>query len=223
MKKIILLSLIIAFAIGLNAQTSKKDFSPAFVSAMQANIKQLDTAVTAATLITVANNFERIANSEKTKWEPFYYAAYSYTIMAFMSPDKTKIDWLADKAEGLLQQAAAIEKNNSEISVMFAMINSCRIMVDPVSRFQTRGPEIQSLLAKATQENVNNPRIYLQQARMQIRTPEAFGGGKIAAKKSTETAIEKFKNFTPENSIAPAWGESQAISLLEKLMQAINQ
>ena len=137
--------------------------------------------------------------------------------MAFMSPDKSKIDWLADKAEAFLQQAEAIEKNNSEICCMFAMINSCRILVDPVSRFQTKGREVQAFIAKAIEENPNNPRIYLLQARMQLRTPEAFGGGKKIAKESVETAIEKFKNFTPENSISPAWGEGQAISLLEKI------
>ena len=217
MKKIILSTLVAAFAIALSAQTSKKEYSTAFVSAMQINIKQLDTATTAATLIAVANNFERIGNAEKNKWQPFYYAAYTYTAMAFMSPDKSKIDWLADKAEAFLQQAEAIEKNNSEISCMFAMINSCRILVDPVSRFQTKGREVQAFIAKAIEENPNNPRIYLLQARMQLRTPEAFGGGKKIAKESVETAIEKFKNFTPENSISPAWGEGQAISLLEKI------
>jgi hypothetical protein len=217
MKKIILSAIVIAFTLGLNAQTSKKENNPAFISAMQINIKQLDTASSATTLIAVANNFERIGTAEKNKWQPFYYAAYSYTVLAFMSPDKTKIDWLADKAESFLQQAEAIEKNNSEISVLFAMINSCRIMVDPVSRFQTKGKEVQALLAKATQENAGNPRIYLLQARVQLRTPEAFGGGKKIAKESVETAIEKFKTFTPENTIAPAWGEGQAISLLEQI------
>ena len=100
---------------------------------------------------------------------------------------------------------------------MFAMINSCRIMVDPVSRFQTKGPEVNELIGKAIRENQHNPRIYLLQARMQLRTPEAFGGGKNLAKQSAETAIEKFASFKPGNSISPNWGEAQAKSLLDKI------
>lgn len=216
MKKIISLVLLIATVAITNAQTSVKQ-SSAFEAAMLTNIRQLDTASEAASLMTLANNFERIGNAEKTKWEPFYYASYCYTVMAFMSPDKSKIDWLADKAEALLQNAEAIDKNNSEISCMFAMISSCRILVDPVSRFQTKGKEVNMLLAKAMQENQHNPRIYLLQARMQLRTPEAFGGGKSVAKASAETALEKFKGFVPANAIAPAWGEQQAKGLLAKI------
>lgn len=219
MKKIISLALLIAVVIATNAQTANTSVkhSSAFEAAMLANIRQLDTASNAASLMTLANNFERIGNAEKTKWEPFYYASYCYTVMAFMSPDKSKIDWLADKAEALLQQAEASNKNNSEISCMFAMINSCRILVDPVSRFQTKGKEVNMLLAQAMQENEGNPRIYLLQARMQLRTPEAFGGGKNVAKASAETALEKFKSFVPANAIAPAWGEQQAKALLVKI------
>lgn len=160
MKKIIFLALVISSLHGIaKAQTaiSKKEKTSAFESAMLNNFRQMDTAATASTFIALANNFERIGNAEKSKWQPFYYASYCYAAMAFMSPDKTKIDWLADKAEAFLQQAEAIEKNNSEISCLFAMINSCRIMADPVSRFQTIGKEVQIFLAKAKEENSKTP------------------------------------------------------------------
>jgi hypothetical protein len=220
MKKIFFyLVSVVAIGGAAKAQSVSKQvaYSTAFESAMLSNIRQLDTVSSAAGFINVANNFERIGNAEKSKWQPFYYAAYCYTVMAFMSPDKSKIDFLADKAESVLQQAEAVEKNNSEISCLFAMINSCRIMVDPVSRFPTIGKEVHAQLAKAKQENPNNPRIYLLQARMQLRTPEGLGGGKKPAKESIETAVLKFNDFKPENSIAPAWGEQQAKSLLDKI------
>jgi hypothetical protein len=216
MKKFISFGLLISVVAIASAQTSVKQ-SSSFEAAMLTNIRQLDTASNATSLLTLANNFERIGNAEKTKWEPFYYASYCYTALAFMSPDKSRIDWLADKAEALLQSAETIDKNNSEISCLFAMINSCRILVDPVGRFQTSGKEVNMLLAKAMQENQHNPRIYLLQARMQLRTPEAFGGGKNIARASAETALEKFKTFVPANAIAPAWGEQQAKGLLAKI------
>src|SRR3712207_3372794 len=114
MKKILLCVLsVVTIGVATNAQSSSKQvaYSTAFESAMQSNIRQLDTVSSAAGFINLANNFERIGDAEKTKWQPFYYAAYCYTAMAFMSPDKTKIDFLADKAEAVLQQAEAIEKN----------------------------------------------------------------------------------------------------------------
>ena len=219
MKKIIAsVVLFICFCSFAPAQNSvaKRDIS-SFESVMLQNITQLDTASSASAFIVIANNFERIAQVEKTKWEPFYYASYCYTAMAFTTPDKTQIDLLADKADELLEHAEEIEKNNSEITTLFAMIHSCRIMVDPVSRFQTEGKEVQDLIGKAKMENNQNPRIYLLQARVQLRTPEAFGGGKAIAKESVEIAIEKFATFKPANTISPNWGEAQAKSLLAKI------
>jgi hypothetical protein len=206
------------FFTSMMAQTaSTPKYSAAFESAMKMSIAQLDTASSGGSFMSLANNFERIGNAEKNQWQPFYYAAYCYVVMAYLSPDKTKIDFLADKAEALLQQADAIDKNNSEISCMFAMINSCRVLVDPMSRFPTKGVEAQMQLEKAKQQNADNPRIYLLQARMQLRIPEGLGGGKKVAKESAELAMQKFNNFKPENSIAPNWGAQQAKSLLDKI------
>lgn len=212
MKKIIFL-----FAITFSLQqTTMAQATPVpieptpFKKVMLKNIGQLDTASSAATLLILANNFERIGNAEKIKWQPFYYAAYCYVAMAFQSSDKAAIDPLADQAETLLQRAENLEKDNSEITTLFAMITSCRILVDPVSRFQTKGKEAQALLAKAKEENASNPRIYLLEARMQLRTPEAFGGGAKPAKQSIETALEKFKSFQPASIIDPVWGLAQA-------------
>lgn len=83
-------------------------------------------------------------------------------------------------------------------------------MVDPTARFQTKGKEVQALVTKAKEENAANPRIYLLQARMQLRTPEAFGGGKAIAGQSAETALEKFKAFQPATLLSPVWGAAQA-------------
>ncbi|HEY0679784.1 MAG TPA: hypothetical protein VGD17_15980 [Chitinophagaceae bacterium] len=219
MKKFIFSMLALGYIANGFAQTSNSSIKTAnaFESAMLTNIRQLDTASSAASLITLANNFERIGKAEKIKWEPFYYAAYCYTAIAFMSPDKSAIDQLADRAESILQEAEILQKNNSEISCLFAMINSCRILVDPAGRFMIKGKEVNALLAKAMQEDVNNPRIYLLQARMQLRTPEAFGGGKQVAKASAEIAVQEFSEFKVANSIAPSWGQQQAIALLNKI------
>ncbi len=218
MKKIIYAVFVILSTINsVNAQTtSKEDLKPVFVEAMLKNISQLDTASTHSVLVSLANNFERIGNAEKNKWEPFYYASYCYTAMAFMA-NRADIDQLADQSERLAQKAASLSMENSEISCLYAMINSCRIMVDPVSRFQTKGKEVQTYLAKATAENASNPRIYLLQARILMRTPEAFGGGVKPARQAIGLAINHFKKYQNENPVGPTWGEGQANAILQKL------
>ena len=221
MKKLcLIISFLLASHLTKAQITADTNTGAAFETAMLENIRQLDSASSTSEFVRLANSFERIAAAEKLKWQPFYYAAYCYTAMAFMSPDKTKIDDLADRAEAILQQAGTIEPNNAEVSCLFAMINSCRIMVDPVNRFQTKGKEVQAMLQKAKAENIDNPRIYLLEARMQLRTPEAFGGGKKIARESAEKAVAKFNNFIPHNAMAPNWGKGQAESLLAKINAA---
>jgi hypothetical protein len=188
-----------------------------FEAAMIENIKHLDTASTTSSLITLANNFDRIGKVEKLRWEPTYYASYCYATLAFLSADKNKVDGLLDKSEYYLQQAETISKNNSEISSLYAMINSCRIIVDPINRFQTKRKVVFALLEKAKLENPNNPRPFLVEANLLWRTPSVFGGGKKPSRQTVETAIEKYKISQPVNTISPTWGELQALSLLRNI------
>ena len=180
MKRILFISIAVFSTFQMNAQGTTAGKSGSYETAMQQQIHVLDTTKTIATILTLANQFERIAVAEKTRWLPFYYAAHCYAVTAVLS-SKTEIDAYADKAEALLQQAEAMEASSSEIPVLAAMIHSSRIMVDPPARFQSTGPQVHALLAKAKAQDPANPRIYLLEARMLARTPEAFGGGKAAA------------------------------------------
>lgn len=222
MKKIIVIAAIfIAANCKLLAQTSTEtvtDMNKKFVAAMESNLQLLDTASSPSTFIMLANSFERIGKAEQKQWQPFYYAAFCYAIMAGNVPDKSKIDFLTEKAESHLATADALEKNNSEISSLYGMILYTRVLVDPISRWQTMGKEAINHLAKAKQQNTANPRPYLIEARAKLHTPEALGGGPKAAKSTIDECLDKFKTFVPENSIAPNWGKAQA----EKMVQAIN-
>jgi hypothetical protein len=200
------------------AQTSASDEgNKKFIAVMETSLAQLDTASAPATFMTLANTFDRIANAEKVKWQPFYYAAYCYAVMAVSVPDKTKIDMLADQAELYLTQASTLKPGDSEISTLFAMIKSSRILVDPVSRWQTLGAEETQHLNNAKQQDANNPRPYLIEARIKYKTPEALGGGKEVAKQILAEGIEKFKVFKPVDSISPNWGSQSAIKFLDSL------
>ena len=219
-KTIIIAGILIAGNCGL-AQTSTETHTgpnKRFISAMETNLKLLDTAGAPATFIMLANNFERIGKAEQKQWQPFYYAAFCYAVMAANVPDKSKIDFLAEKAESYLVLADALENNNSEISSLNGMILYTRVLVDPISRWQTMGKEAIDHLAKARQQDPANPRPYLIDARAKLHTPEGLGGGPRVAKSIIDECLSRFETFKPANSIAPVWGKLQA----EKLAQAIS-
>ncbi len=214
MKKFILIAIVlIAASYKLPGQTSAGTTSGVnkkFVSAMEANLKMLDTANAPATFIMLANNFERIGNAEKSQWLPFYYAAFCYGIMAAHVTDKSKIDFLAEKAASYLVSADALEKNNSEISSLHGMLLYTRVLVDPINRWQTMGNEAIGYLAKAKQQDPTNPRPYLVEARAKLHTPEGLGGGPKAAKLAIDECLTRFKTFVAVSSLAPLWGQAQA-------------
>jgi len=138
-KQILIASILIACSYTVLAQPSGETSTTPnakFVTAMEANLKILDTASNPATFIMLANNFERIGKTEQKQWQPFYHAAFCYAVMALNTPDKSKTDPLADKAESYLTLVDALDKNNSEVSALRAMIIYGRILVDPSNRWQ---------------------------------------------------------------------------------------
>jgi hypothetical protein len=186
-----------------------------FEKAVLDNLAILDTATSPGTFMVLANSFDRIAQAEKKEWIPFYYTAYTYVIMAMNTPDNAQKDMLADKAEEYLKKAGELSPNNSEISCLHAMIVSARILVDPMNRWQTLSSEAAAHLSTAKALDPTNPRPALLEANTKLRTPEALGGGKQAAKPIIEEAIKKFEAFKPANSLSPNWGKKQALRLLQ--------
>lgn len=177
-----------------------------FITIMETNLKILDTASTPATFTMLANTFERIGNAENKYWQPWYYAALCYGFMAMNTPDKTMIDPLTAKAEEYIAKATLLSNNNSEISALLGMITNTKILVDPITRWQTYSAEAAAFLKTAKEQNPLNPRPYLIEARTKLFTPAAMGGGPEAARPMVEKALSNFAAFKPENTITPRWG-----------------
>lgn len=190
-----------------------------FITVMETNIKILDTASTAGTFTMLANTFVRIGNAEEKYWQPWYYAALCYGFIAMNTPDKPMIDPLTAKAEEYLAKATQLSNNNSEISALQGMITNTKILVDPITRWQTYSAEAAAFLKNAKEQNPLNPRPYLIEARTKLFTPAAMGGGKEAARPLVEKALSNFTAFKPENTIAPGWGLVQT----QKLQTKINE
>lgn len=213
MKKVLFSMLFLAFGSMAFAQDNQ------YTAAMEKNVAALDSTHSPQGLQVLENNFERIANVRQTEWLPYYYAGFCEVLLAFMEPDNSKVDALADKAGDLAGKAESLSKNNSEITCLQSMVASSRIKVDPQSRGMEFGMKSARLLQAAQQQDTANPRVYLLDGQGKFYTPEQYGGGKDAAKPFLQQAVEKFASFKPAGNLAPHWGEAQAKMMLAQCNQ----
>jgi hypothetical protein len=210
MKKLLFLAGACMMLVSSFAQSEK------FISAMKKNMAEIDSGFkNPPYLLTVANNFERIANAEKTEWLPYYYAALLQVNYGFMEQDKAKVDAIAEKATLLINKADSLAPNNSEISCIKSMIASCHMMVDPMSRWQQYGAASSSNMQAAMEQDPNNPRPYLLKGQGLKFTPEQFGGGCKTARAELQAALDKYAAFKPASELHPDWGKDMAQQLFD--------
>ena len=184
---------------------------------MKSNIAAIDTAFkNPSNLLSLANNFERIATAEKNQWLAYYYAALCQVNYTYMEQDKSKIDAIADKATALIDKADSLMPNNSEISCIKSMIASSHMMVNPMQRYMEYGPESASNLEAAMKQDPTNPRPEYLKGQGLKYTPEQFGGGCAAAKPVLQSSLDKFNSFKPASEIHPNWGKKRVESLLSE-------
>lgn len=210
MKKIIIAAAFMLIGSGLYAQSEK------YMKAMQANLAVLDTSYkNPQDLLSVAGSFERIAEKEKNQWLPYYWAGYCQVIYCYMLQDKSAVDPNADRAEKLLNKADSLQPKNSEISCVFSMLATARMLVDPSTRYMQYGMLADNYLGKAILQNPENPRPYFLRGQGLRHTPEQFGGGCKTAIDLLTQAAEKFKTFKAASDIDPNWGEKQNQKLID--------
>ena len=209
MKKLLIAAVLVSLTIVSFGQSEK------YVAAMKNNIAAIDTSFrNPASLLALANNFERIASAEKNQWLAYYYAAFCQVNYGFMEQNKDKVDAIADKATDFINKADSLMPNNSEISCIKSMIASCHMMVNPMQRYMEYGPESGSNMEKAMQQDPTNPRPYYLKGQGLKYTPEQFGGGCKTAKPEYETALAMFASFKPASEISPVWGKDYVLKSL---------
>ncbi len=200
---IIILSMFIAGH--LSAQTK-------YEAGMQKGLEQFSAAKTAEDMAATSAFFERIADAEKDKWLPYYYASYANHLTGWMNPKADK-DKVAEKSKDLLSKAEALERN-AETYCMRQMIAIQQLTVDGMARYQTYGAIAAQAIEDAKKADANNPRIYLVEAQYMINVPTAFGGGKEVAKKLVEKSLELYDTYKAASAFHPTWGKDQATKLL---------
>ncbi len=204
MKKIILLALTALFLQPVFSQSEK------FIGAMKKNMAESDSALSRNEVARLNDNaaaFERIGEAEKNQWLPYYYAAYCQVTVAFIKNDVANNDIVADKVDQLIAKADALEKKNSELSLLKAMNTSLRMLVNPMQRWMQYGQKIQEYTQDAMSQDPANPRPYYFSGVSLKNTPAEFGGGCSTAKPILDKGLELFAAFKPASELHPSWGK----------------
>jgi hypothetical protein len=162
-----------------------------------------------------SNLFERIAKAEPNNWLPSYYAAQINIVSSFGEKDKEKLTAQLGKAQDLLDVSKTISKNNPEILVMEAMLNTAWVAYDGATYGMTLSGKITALYAQAEQIAPQNPRVVLNKADWEMGSARFFGQDTAPFCADIERALELFANFKPETSFHPKWGKSRAKQILE--------
>lgn len=194
-----------------------------YQKAMSQSIEKLFQATTIPEYVEVANQFERITQIEKTEWLPLYYTSYAYIMVSYQEPDNAKKDTYLDQAQKYLDQAMAIEPNESELYMLQGFLYPSRINIDPMSRGILYMDKMNVSLDKAMELNLDNPRVYFLRATMTFHTPEAYGGGAAKAISNYRKAEEKFKVYKPKTDLSPNWGKEMNEVELKKVLEILKE
>lgn len=195
---------IFAFAILLGVYTFSA-FSSNYEEAMKTNLSKMSQTKTATEFTQLAGQFQRIANAEKDKWMPGYYAAYCYVnTILFSKLNEDETHKQLDLAQAEIDKIIKIAPKESEIFTLQSFVYMLRITD------MAKGMKYSRLASEAatTAEELNreNPRVYYMMGMNTFHTPKMFGGGKEKAKPYFEKAAKMFESQKPASELMPVWG-----------------
>lgn len=206
MKKLLLIALALVSTIGIAQSNYEKGMNKAF-------------ELWGTNPVEASNLFERIAAAEKDNWLPPYYAAQVLIIQGFEIKDKDKLDSQLKKAQGLINDATAISKDNPEIIILQALLHTVWVAYDGATYGMTLAPKVAALYEQAAKIDPNNPRVILNKAEWGMGSANFFGQDTAPFCKDIERALELFANFKPETSFHPNWGKERAEQVMASCKQ----
>lgn len=208
MKKIIFILMILPFSFMLSSQGQYNE-------AMNKGMELLQKSNEKDQFLNAANHFERVAQVEKEKWLPGYYAAFAKAMAATQLSDPDAIEEMLDGAQVSLDGASAIDKSNSEINALQGFIHMLRIAVDPMIRGQQYSGMSAASLQKARSLNPKNPRAIHLLAQLSFGTAQFLGSGTAEACQLNENALALFdaeESAKADASFDPSWVKEMAES-----------
>lgn len=159
--------------------------------------------------------FERIAAAEPKAWLPRYYIAQLNSLKTWEEKDAAKIKAQLDKAQNVLNDAVALEKDNADLLVMQAQILTNWVAFDGMTYGMKYSAKITDLYNKAYALAPNNPMVVLGRAEWNMGSARYFGQDTSPFCKDVEKAIELFANFKPKSDFHPNWGQGRAQKTLD--------
>ncbi len=155
------------------------------------------------------NLFERIAKAEKENWLPYYYAAQVHIITTFMIKDAEEIESRLIKAQNFLNEAKTFSKENAEILIMEALLNTAYVAYNPSVYGMTHSAKVEELYQKAKVLEPENPRAILYHAEWKMGSAKFWGKDPKAFCPEIEKAILYFEKETLTEPFYPRWGMDQ--------------
>lgn len=207
MKRVNIIPILLASLALLAFHSSATD---KYTETMQKNIDAIYNTKTPDDFQVLINTFERIGAAEKTKWEPYYYAAYGNVMLAAREKEAAKKDSYLDLSLKAIEKGKLINSNESELITLEGFVHMIRVSVDPATRGQQYSGLAMQSYGKAISLNPDNPRALALMAQMQYGTAKFFGVSTVEACGINLKAIEKFETYASENPLAPKWGKSMA-------------
>ena len=161
-------------------------------------------------LLAVANKLERVAQAEKDKWQPVYYAALAYSWLATKEETLVEKDGRIDKAKQLIEEGLLRSPENVEFVTLQGYTDMLSLSFDPGTRGQTMSTRVFNTFGKAMKMDPENPRAKLFMAQMQHGTAQFFGQDTAAPCELFKSALKSFDEATDNGDFAPNWGKGQA-------------
>lgn len=203
---IFILTLIISVSIAQDKYTTQ----------MLKNMECVYTSKTPEEYQTAINSMDRIGNAEKTKWEPFYYSAFGYLMMATNEKEAAKKDQFLDLSAAALAKGKAINENESELVALDGFIQMIRVTVDPAARGAQYSGQAMQLFGKAVALNPENPRALGLMAQMQFGMAKFFNSSTTEACATAAKSLEKFESYQSANPLAPKWGKGMSEGVVKQ-------
>jgi len=160
--------------------------------------------------------FERISKAEPKKWKPAYYAATVEILESFGLKDETKLTAKLTKAQEFLDAAKANSKNNPEILITQALLNTGYIAFDGQKYGMTLSGKNAQLYAKALAIAPNNPRVVLGNAEWNMGAAKFFGKSTKPFCNEIKRAIQLAKEEKIEEEFYPKFYQKRALELLKQ-------
>lgn len=159
--------------------------------------------------------FERISKVEPTKWKPSYYAAKIAILSSFGLKDETQLKTRLNIAQEFLDAAMSNSKNNSEIIITQALLNTAYIAFDGQKYGMSLSAKNNQLYKKALSIAPNNPRVILGFAEWNMGAAKFFGKSTKPYCDAIKKAIQLGQKEKIEEEFYPIFIASRAKEVLK--------